>query len=308
MTSIAVVIINHNTREHLAGCLESVAATMPSEVMVFDNASSDGSAALLRAEFPWVELQASDANLGYGAAANRAVAACRADYVLLLNSDTRLEPDTLSLLSAYLDQHPDVALAGPRLIYPDGTAQTSSFPFPTPLAFLLRETHLAAATRYLPVLRACQPLNSAGAVPWVLGAALALRREAFEAVGGFDESFFMYYEEVDLCYRLQRAGWQIHYAPVTTVTHVGGASTGQRRVEMSVQLFASLAQFYQRHYSPVQQRQLRWIVSYLMLRNLILDTVRLYRAREAQRREQLRGDLGAWRRTLRATWRPAEAS
>src|SRR5262249_11131009 len=150
-------------------------------------------------------------------------------YVLLLNSDTLLAPGALAALAQYLDAHPRAAIAGPRLRNADGSLQPSCHPFLGTMQSFLEKSVVARALARLPVVRDHYLLvNSSHAaprvVPWVLGAALAIRRSAFDQVGGFDESFFLYAEEVDLCYRLKAAGWEVHFAPVTDVVHVGGAS------------------------------------------------------------------------------------
>jgi GT2 family glycosyltransferase len=132
----------------------------------------------------------------------------------------------------------------------------------------------------------------------VKGAALAIRREAFEAVGGFDESFFMYFEDADLCYRLNAAGWQVHFAPVTTVRHVGGASTMQLRAEMAVQLFVNTIQFFQRHYSGIRLTELVLTMKSIVLARLIIDTVRFHITRDACKRAKIAEDVAAWQRAL----------
>lgn len=302
MTPIAVAIVNYNTREHLGACLSTVLSEAPSEVVVVDNASSDGSVKMVQSDYPCVALQANQMNLGYGAAANQAMARCAAPYVLLLNSDTLLQPGALEALSGYLDRHPRAAVVGPRLVNPDGTLQASCFPSPTPFNTLLEISILGQLIRYVPVFRHLSlyawPHTSARAVPRVKGAAVAIRRVAFEAVGGFDESFFMYSEEVDLCYRLHAAGWQVHFAPVTSVVHVGGVSTMQRRTEMGVQLFASIMQFYRRHFSGIRQAEVVVIVKSLMLARLVRDTLHLCIARDTVTRARLVADVTAWRRVL----------
>src|SRR5262249_32929400 len=160
-------------------------------------------------------LHANKRNLGYGAAANQAVASCTAEYVLLLNSDTLLSSGALKALGDYLDLHPRAAIVGPRLVNSDGTLQASCYPFAGTLEWFLDNDACVQLIRYVPVLRNhCLRTWShtyARAVPCVKGAALAIRREAFDAVGGFDESFFMYFEEMDLCHRLEAIGWQVHF-------------------------------------------------------------------------------------------------
>jgi GT2 family glycosyltransferase len=302
MSEIAIAIVNYNTREHLQACLASVQVAGACNVIVVDNASDDGSVEMVRAIYPWVTLCANRTNPGYGAAANQAVASCSTPYILLLNSDTRLQAGALEALNDYLDRHPRAAIVGPHLINPDGSLQASCYPPPTPLSLFLEESTLGRLIRFVPGLRS-HYLRSwshthTKLVPWVLGAALAIRREAFEAVGGFDKSFFMYFEEVDLCYRLRTAGWQVHFAPVTTIKHIGGASTRQRSSAMARQLYASAAHFYQRHYSRGQLQQLQLVVAVLMLTKIMRDAVRLSRVRDIAQRWKLVEELLTWYRIL----------
>jgi GT2 family glycosyltransferase len=303
---IAVVIVNYNTREHLRACLATVLSETPSEVVVVDNASSDGSVEMVQADYPDVVLHANETNVGYGAAANQAIASCAAKYILLLNADTLLQSGALRALSTYLDLHPPAAIVGPRLANPQGKQQPSCHPFPTPLNTLVHMSMLNELIGHVPFLRnhyLNPPPRRAKAVPWVHGAALAIRREPFEMVGGFDEAFFMYSEEVDLCYRLHDTGWQIHFAPVTTVVHVGGISTMQRRTEMGVQVFASLMQFYERHSSWIHRVEVVLIVKCLVLARLIRDMLHLCIARDSATRARLAADVAAWQSVLLGHWR-----
>jgi GT2 family glycosyltransferase len=265
---------------------------------VVDNASSDNSDKMITRDFPRVKLIKSENN-GYGTAANLAIASSSAKYIMLLNSDTLLHPGSIQVLNNYLDQHPQVAIVGPRLLNPDGTRQSSCFPFPAPLSVLLRESSLSKV--WPDNLSASSP-DSDQVVPWVLGAALAIRRLAFESLGGFDRSFFMYYEEVDLCYRLKKSGWQTHFTPAAIVTHVGGASTRQRRTAMVIQLYKSLCHFYQQHYSRGQIIQLRLVLTYLMLRNLVLETLLVAFGPQPDEPHLPANDLQVWRSVLSSIW------
>lgn len=298
-TPISVVIVSYNSRELLRDCLLSIRSEPWEQVIVVDNVSSDESAEMVRQDFPWVKLILSPNNDGYGVAANLALASCSSNYVLLLNSDTVLHPGALQVLSGYLDQHPEAAIAGPRLVNPDGSMQTSSFAFPTPLQMLLKETSLS---RFRPRSVAKSSNGSfrfAQVVPWVLGAALGIRRAAFDQVGGFDKSFFMYFEEVDLCYRLNQAGWQTHFVPAASVTHISGASTKRHRAAMLQQLYKSLCHFYQQHYSGTQRKKLKFILTYLMLRNIVKDTFRSYRS---VMKNEASDNLSVWRSILSSVW------
>jgi N-acetylglucosaminyl-diphospho-decaprenol L-rhamnosyltransferase len=316
MTPIAVAIVNHNTCQRLRACLASIKLEAASEVVVVDNASLDGSVEMVQADYPYVLLHANKINVGYGAAANQAIASCTARYVLLLNADTVLQPGALRALSTYLDLHPGAAVLGPRLAESDGTLQASCYPFPTPLDTFLENSTCAILLgrlirRYVPALRRLYlrtwPHHCARVVPWLKGAALAIRREAFDAVNGFDESFFLYFEDADFCYRLKAAGWEIHFAPVTTVIHAGGASTMQYRTEMAVQLLSSTVQFYQRHYSGIRVAQLLMVVKSLMLARWIGGTFRFCFTWDVTTRSKIADDVAASKRILLEHW-PEQAS
>ena len=308
MAPIAVVIVNYNTREYLRECLASVQLETPSEVVVVDNASSDGSADMVRTNFPAVTLHDNMWNVGYGAAANQGIASCTSEYVLLLNSDTRVSNGALQALSGYLDQHRTVAIVGPRLVNSNGSLQPSCYPFPGTLTWFLHYEILGQLLRRVPILGNHQqrtfPHTHPQAVPWVMGAALAIRREAFDAVGGFDESYFMYCEETDLCYRLKSAGWQVHFAPVANIAHVGEGSTRQHRTEMAVQQVASKLLFYRRHYSKLRFTVLALMIRGTVLARLLFDTYRLYVARDNSQSVGMAADIAAWRRVLLGKWKP----
>ncbi len=278
-SKFAVVIVNYNTCAFLRACLPTVIAEQPREMIMVDNASNDGSVQMVREDFPAVTLMPLPVNLGYGAAANQGIRACDAEFVLLLNSDTRVHGGALQALEVYFEQHPGAGIVGPRLLNPDGTLQASCYPEPTPLHVLLEESTLGRWVRYIPPMRErylrTWSHSQPRVVPWVLGAALAIRRRAFDSVRGFDESFFLYWEEVDLCYRLGRAGWEIHFAPGAVVTHYGGASTRLHHLEMTRRLFTSAAHFYRTHYSRARLFALRVFIILIMLARMGRDFAHL---------------------------------
>jgi N-acetylglucosaminyl-diphospho-decaprenol L-rhamnosyltransferase len=309
--AVTVVIINHNTRTHLYQCLTSVIASGHNgPIVVVDNASTDGSAEMVRACFPQVDLVVYPTNLGYGAAANLVIAGCQTDYVLLLNSDTVLAAGVVHALQGYLDQHRQVAIVGPRLHNPDGTLQASCYPSPTPFQLFLQESLMGRLVGHVPGLRAhylrTWAHDEVRAVPWVLGAALAIRRAAFVEIGGFDAAFTMYFEETDLCHRLWHASparaWEVHFAPVGVVIHVGGASTSRYYAKMQAQLFESMQLFYARHFSRSQALRLRVLMLPVVAARLVQDAARYARARNDQARtrfaEILRVRGGMLRRCL----------
>ncbi len=295
MGSMAVCIVNHNTCDLLRDCLRSVVAEHPDRVVVVDNDSRDGSVAMMEAEFPLTTIITLGGNPGYGAALNRAVQSCHSDYVLLLNSDTVVKAGALATMAEFLDAPPVTALAGPRILNLDGSFQPSCFHFPTPLHMFLYLSGLYRLIQGASVLRRYSLRSISGGiarrVPWVLGAALAVRRAEFEHAGGFDESFFMYFEEVDLCYRLSEGGQKIHFVPAAEVIHVGGASTRQQAAAMQLQYFASLQHFYRKHYSFTRLLALTVIVKLFAFIHLIRSSALLSLNPSGKASDQLRDQV-----------------
>ena len=253
MSSCSIGIVNYNTRDLLRQCLQAAQNENPAALMVVDNGSTDGSAAMVRSEFPNVRL-VPEANVGFGEGCNRLLQLCGAEYLLLLNSDAILQRGALRILAGELDQRRRAAIAAPLLYSSDGTVQRSWRQFPGSLAWLADN---GVSRSLLPVLREHRRGSARSRkAPWVFGAALATRVAALREVGGFDPEFFMYCEDIDLCYRLWRAGWEVRYAPQATALHIGGASTGQAPAAMTERLIESTLRFYRKHYSKFRARAL----------------------------------------------------
>jgi GT2 family glycosyltransferase len=227
---VAIAVVSWNTRDLLRSCLASLHADVESgraSVTVVDNASNDGSAELVRAEFPWAELIVSEANLGFGAAVNLAAKRSETDWLAVANADVELTAGALEHLLAAGAAHPRAAIIAPRLIGPDGETQHSVHPFPTlplTLAFNLGLATLAADRL---TLEGGWDPERPRTVDWALGAFLLVRRDAFQQIGGFDERQWMYAEDLDLGWRATRAGWQTWFEPTARVRHVGAAATAQ---------------------------------------------------------------------------------
>jgi GT2 family glycosyltransferase len=308
MTTTAVCIINYNTCDLLRECLFSIMTQTADHIVVVDNASTDESVQMVKTEFPAISLLALEQNVGYGAASNRGIARCQTEHIVLLNADTVMKPGALRALSDYLQSHPRAAIVGPRILNQDGTLQRSSFYFPTPLPILLYVSGLYPWISGILLLKnriLQQGSNeSAVAVPWILGAALAFRQEQIREIGGFDERFFMYFEEVDLCYRLSSRGQQIHLVPEAEIIHVGGASTSQTRSASYIQFFASLARFYHKHYSRVMLTEMVFSVKTVAFLKLAFDFFLLQMTRDASKQAALEANLeidrnlcfGGWHR------------
>jgi N-acetylglucosaminyl-diphospho-decaprenol L-rhamnosyltransferase len=228
---VTVAVVSWNTRQLLERSLDSlrdVAERGVAEVWVVDNASTDGSADLVRERFSWVTLIASHENLGFGAAVNAVAARTTSPWIAPANADIRLTPGALECLMSEGDRHPGVGALAPQLILPDGSTQHSVFPFPTPLFTLAyavgalgRSDRLA---RHWCIGTGFDP-SRARDVPWAVGAFLLVRRVAWDAAGGFDERQWMYAEDLDLGWRLRRAGWKTRYVPEARIHHDESAST-----------------------------------------------------------------------------------
>jgi N-acetylglucosaminyl-diphospho-decaprenol L-rhamnosyltransferase len=247
-----VVVVSFNVGPLLRRSLQAILAQCGPDdtVTVVDNASSDGSAELVTHEFPAVKLIANAKNVGFGAANNQGIKATSGQYVVLVNPDCELATRSLEAFATFMETRPRAAVAGGRLRYPDGGFQHSSFRFPGlgqifldvfPLNWRLTESRFNG--RY--------PRDwdeRAFEIDHPLGALMCVRRAAIDQVGGFDEGFFMYAEEVDWCLRFKRAGWDVWHCPGAVGVHHSGKSTGQRRNAMFVQLHRSRIRLFRKHY------------------------------------------------------------
>lgn len=251
---VAVVIVSYDVRDLLAGCLKSLAGQGEGlEVVVVDNASSDGSAEMVAADFPDVSIVRNLDNRGFGAAANQGIAATLAPYVLSLNPDTVLHPGAIRGLSEYLDQHPEVGAVGPKILRPDGSLDLASRrSFPSPTVALLRLSLLSRLFPKSPRLARYNLTDRSPDVPQEIdagtGACLLFRRAALNQVGVYDDAFFMYGEDLDLCFRLKEAGWKVMYWPASVVVHYKGRSSRQRSNAMIREFHRSMWIFFRKHY------------------------------------------------------------
>jgi N-acetylglucosaminyl-diphospho-decaprenol L-rhamnosyltransferase len=296
LDDLAVVIVSYNTAPLLRVCLETLkdalrrgrvadltvpAATrlLRSRVFVVDNASTDESAEMVAREFPDVRLLALDENRGFAAANNLALKVANARYVWLLNPDTEVLGDAPAALVRFMDEHPDVGAGGGRLLNPDLSFQHSAFRFPTLLMSFFD---------FFPLNHRVVNSRWNGRYPrhWYtrtfpidhpLGADLLVRGEAMAQVGLLDEGFFMYCEEVDWCYRIKQAGWQINFLPGAEVIHHVASSTRQVRGPMFALLHQSRDRFFRKHYG----RRFAWLARQIVWLGLAVEAARLRRAAAA---------------------------
>lgn len=265
MSTLSVIIVNWNTCELLEACLASLelcSASPQRTIWVVDNASTDGSRAMLRERFPRVQVIVSNSNIGFGPANNLGLRACGArgpqEYVLLLNPDTEVKTGTIETMISFLDAHPEAGLCAPMLVNPDDSFQASYASFPTLFSEFMSITRLS---RWLigPYAPSPRPERdtSPRSVDWVAGAAMLTRASAIYAAGLFDERYPLYSEETRLCWRMRETGSDVWYLPQVRVTHVGGASSRQRAIESYCQLYVSKVRFFEDAYGKTAARRLR---------------------------------------------------
>jgi hypothetical protein len=246
---LSIIIVSWNTRDLLAQCLDSIYAHPPHcefEVWVVDNASSDGSAAMVREQFPQVRLIENKENLGFAAASNQSIQESTGRHVLLLNPDTLVPANTIERLAVFLDACPRAGAVGPRVLNPNGTLQFSCHPMLTLVREFWRLMHLDIISPRSIYYEEKWDMTIAHPVEVLQGSCLLIRRQALQEVGLLDPSFFMYTEEVELCYRILRGGWSIYWLPSVTITHYGGQSTSQASDRMFIELHRSKVLFFRK--------------------------------------------------------------
>lgn len=273
---LSIVVVSWNTKELLEKCLASLYASpavSSFEVRVVDNASSDGSANMVQKKFPQVKLIENPANVGFARANNQAIHQSHGRYIMLLNPDTEVTPGALDAMIKFLEVSPEVGTVGPRLFNPDGTLQVSCYPTPTLLREFWRLLHLDKIKPFGVYPMQAWDQNHPRDVEVMQGACLILRREALEQTGFLNEDYFIYSEEVDLCYRLRKAGWRISWLPEATVIHYGGQSTQLVSQEMFLHLYRSKVLFFRKNYSWMQVFVYKMILTVAALTRLITAPV-----------------------------------
>jgi len=251
--SLSLVIINYNTREDLRKCLTTLEEKLGArETIVVDNGSSDGSREMVAEEFPWARLVDNPGNPGYASACNKGLAAASHPYVLILNSDVEFLAGGLEEVIDYLDAHPEVGALGPMVLNSDGSRQMSCRRFPSMWQNIVHG-FLGDFWPDNPFTRSYQMKNmrqeEVREADWVSGAAMFVRRGAVEQVGGFDEGYFMYVEDVDLCWRLKRAGFKVVYHPAFKLIHHIGRTSSQQSVRMLYEHHRSMYLFFRKRYT-----------------------------------------------------------
>jgi GT2 family glycosyltransferase len=282
-TALSVLIVSWNTRELTLQTLRSFlpGRDLVLEVVVVDNASADGSADAIEAEFPEIHVIRSEQNLGFAGGVNVGLRAARHPLVLLLNPDTRVLGDALARLVDYADAHPEAGIIGPRVLNEDGSLQASRFRFPS----LLNEA-LAASYLYqlLPGSRffnrerfGGHDFSAAEPVDAVSGCCFLVRRSVLDAIGLLDEGFFMYAEETDLCYRAWQGGFEVHYAPVGEIIHFKGGSSRQASLRNFLEYRRSVLRFYRKHRGILAAHAAKILLLLFLVVRLPYWTIRAHR-------------------------------
>lgn len=297
---VAVVVVSYNTRDLLVSCLASVIESTRAadvEIVVVDNASTDGSLQTVRETYPQVLTIANPANVGFGIACNQAIRATTAPLILLLNSDATITPECFQALQDAIAGNARCGAAGGRILNSAGAEIPNTRNFLTPLNQAAEQSGLMSWTNWKYLRRTHRPTLDQNqldcSVDWIDGACLMLNRAALDEVGLFDEDFFMYSEDEDLCFRLRRHGWTICYSAAGTARHHGAASTSQNKFDMLRQFYSSQMLFLSKHHGNRSARLYATAMKTIMFLKSILTA---NTNRREMAREQLRalGEAGQW--------------
>lgn len=262
---LSIIIVNYNTCRLTLDCLRSVYDSKTDyqfEVLVVDNASADDSVEVISREFPQVTLITNIENTGFAKANNQAIAVSSGRYVLLLNSDTILQPDTLQTMVSLMDRRSDLGASGCKIILPDGSLDKAcKRGFPTPSASFYYTFGFSRLFPNNPRFNQYQlgylDPNETYPIDCLVGAFMLVRRETIDEVGMLDETFFMYGEDIDWCYRIKQAGWGIQYEPATYIVHYKGASSRRKPLKIIYEFHRAMWVFHRKHY----RKQYSWLTN-----------------------------------------------
>ncbi|GIP55865.1 glycosyltransferase family 2 protein [Paenibacillus vini] len=271
---LSIVIVSYNTRDLTIDCLKSVFESDTEytyEVIVVDNASKDDSVPAIKEQFPQVRLIENHTNTGFAKGNNQAMEIVNGRYVLLLNSDTIMQSGTLQTMLAYMEEHPKVGASGCKVILPDGSLDKACRRgFPTPSASFYYAFGFSKLYPENPRfnqyhLSYLNP-NETYPIDCLVGAFMLLRQETIREVGVLDETFFMYGEDIDWCYRIKQAGWEIHYHPATYIVHYKGASSRRKPMKIIYEFHRAMWVFHRKHF----KRHYSWFTNMAVFSGIAL--------------------------------------
>jgi N-acetylglucosaminyl-diphospho-decaprenol L-rhamnosyltransferase len=292
---LAVVVVNYNGADFVLDCLRNISDEGPADIVVIDNASTDGSAELIARDHAGAKLIRNATNRGFAAAANQGIRATTTPYVFLLNPDATVRPGLLATLAATLDANPRAGAVGPLVRNPDGSVQPTKRAFPSLWNSVLHGL-VGLVWPNNPGTRAYTladaSFTQARTVDWVAATAVAFRREAFEAIGGFDESFFFFVSDVDLCRRLWDAGFEVWFEPRAEVVHAWGGSWTQRPLRFLWEHQRSLFRYVTKHRRGVWVLAYPFIAAGLLLRFVLLAIRWVFTRRSVPRHRTVSGRPG----------------
>ena len=302
---LSVIIVNWNVRDLLRECLRSIEAGkggLSLEIIVVDSASSDDSVAMVRSEFPSVHLIACTENVGFPRGNNLGLQEARGDYLLLLNPDTVIVDDALAVLVSYLQVNPDVGVVGPQLLNPDGSVQSSRRRFPTVTTGFFESTWLEGLAPG--ILRRYYALDLPDAatadVDWLTGACIMVPRSTYEAVGGMDEGYFMYSEELDWCRRIKESGRRVVYYPAAQVIHHVGKSSEQAVTARHINFNQAKLRYFRKYHGRFMVAVLRVFLLAGYAWQIALESVKgLLGSKPILRRQRVRAYIDVLKSGLR---------
>ena len=282
--AVSVILVNYNDRPHLGDCLSSLASSvcqLGAEVIIVDNASTDGSREYVEQEFPEVRVIVNPVNAGFAAANNQAVRESRGNRLLFLNTDTVVFPETVGFLMEELDRNPEAGAVGPALIRRDRSFQVS---FGSRVSFFSQLWQKYALNPYY--RRRLPRLSGSREVGWLSAAFLLVRRDVFEKAGRFDENFFIFFEDIDLCYRIRKSGYRLIFLPGARALHEGGATTAALKYRRRVEYVKSQLYFYGKHGSRAARFLLRTCLKWGF------DLSALFGLRTSEEKKLFRSEIG----------------
>lgn len=307
---LSIAIVSYNTKEVLLDCIRSVhvhTTGITFEVIVVDNDSRDGTVAALKESYPAMTIIENSDNRGFAKAVNQAIAVSRGRQVLLLNSDTIVMDQALATMVAYLDAHPDVGAVGCKQCTGDGHLNQTCFPFPSIRGHLF---YSALFQRIAPSMQAAAAATQAvdctqsQDVDWANGACLMVRRSLIEQLGGLDEEFFMYFEDVDLCRRLRQQGYRVRHLAEAAIVHFIGRSSGRDRERLQHVWEFSRIRYVEKHFAPGERVTMKlWIAAGISFRLLCLLGGL---SASSQRRQLMQNHLASFQRLCRSNEQPTQ--